>query len=61
VAGLVHDGAFGFAGCGGESGQSGAQAVTGKIRRIIIQLFHIAFDDEGHPFRGQALRPGLVL
>jgi Tfp pilus assembly protein PilF len=33
VAGLAHDGAFGFAGGGGRSGQAGAQAVAGERRR----------------------------
>ncbi len=35
VAGLVHDGAFGFAGDGGRSGQAGAEAVAGKLPGLV--------------------------
>jgi hypothetical protein len=61
MTGLVHNGAFGFAGRGGGSGEAGAQAVAGKLTRIKSQPLDVTLDDDAHAFAGKAFRQNLVM
>src|SRR6185437_5010277 len=61
VAGLVHKGAFGFAGGGGGCGEARAKAVSGEGGRIEAELLDVTLHDQRDTFTGEPLRQNLAV